>query len=85
MRLPHPIPLPARAEGRPTSRRGFERTQVWIFDLDNTLYPADCNLFAQVDSEMGEFIAAPARRAVRVCAAPAEDATTASSAPRSTA
>jgi len=30
---------------------------VWIFDLDNTLYPADCNLFAQVDQRMGEFIA----------------------------
>ena len=30
---------------------------MWIFDLDNTLYPADCNLFAQVDQRMGEFIA----------------------------
>jgi putative hydrolase of the HAD superfamily len=30
---------------------------VWIFDLDNTLYPAECNLFAQVDQRMGEFIA----------------------------
>jgi len=29
---------------------------VWIFDLDNTLYPAECNLFAQVDQRMGEFI-----------------------------
>ena len=36
---------------------GFERTQVWVFDLDNTLYPAQCNLFAQVDRRMGEFIA----------------------------
>jgi putative hydrolase of the HAD superfamily len=39
------------------ARRGFDTTQVWIFDLDNTLYPADCNLFAQVDVKMGEFIA----------------------------
>jgi putative hydrolase of the HAD superfamily len=39
------------------SARTFERTQVWVFDLDNTLYPADCNLFAQVDQKMGEFIA----------------------------
>src|SRR5207237_1196565 len=38
------------------ARRGFETTRVWIFDLDNTLYPADCNLFAQVDQKMGEFI-----------------------------
>ncbi len=37
--------------------RGFERTRVWLFDLDNTLYPAECNLFAQVDQRMAEFIA----------------------------
>jgi putative hydrolase of the HAD superfamily len=35
----------------------FDRTRVWIFDLDNTLYPAECNLFAQVDRKMSEFIA----------------------------
>jgi putative hydrolase of the HAD superfamily len=34
------------------------RTDTWIFDLDNTLYPARCNLFAQVDRRMGEFISA---------------------------
>jgi putative hydrolase of the HAD superfamily len=39
------------------SRRWFDRTDVWIFDLDNTLYPAECNLFAQVDHRMGAFIA----------------------------
>jgi putative hydrolase of the HAD superfamily len=37
--------------------RGFCRTRTWIFDLDNTLYPAECNLFAQVDRRMREFIA----------------------------
>jgi putative hydrolase of the HAD superfamily len=37
--------------------RDFEKTRVWIFDLDNTLYPAECNLFAEVDHRMGEFIA----------------------------
>ena len=41
----------------PRTERGFEKTRVWIFDLDNTLYPAECNLFAQVDHRMGEFIA----------------------------
>lgn len=30
---------------------------TWVFDLDNTLYPAECNLFAQVDQRMGSFIA----------------------------
>ena len=47
-----------RGEGKEAAgKRGFERTQTWIFDLDNTLYPADCNLFSQVDQRMGEFIA----------------------------
>lgn len=36
--------------------RGFAATNVWIFDLDNTLYPARCNLFAEIDHRMGEFI-----------------------------
>ena len=30
---------------------------TWVFDLDNTLYPAECNLFAEVDQRMGAFIA----------------------------
>lgn len=34
----------------------FDDTRIWIFDLDNTLYPAACNLFAEVDHRMGAFI-----------------------------
>lgn len=34
----------------------LRRAGTWIFDLDNTLYPARCNLFAQIDQRMGEFI-----------------------------
>jgi putative hydrolase of the HAD superfamily len=30
---------------------------TWIFDLDNTLYPASCRLFDQVQDRMNEFIA----------------------------
>ena len=30
--------------------------RIWVFDLDNTLYPAECNLFAEVDQRMGEYI-----------------------------
>jgi putative hydrolase of the HAD superfamily len=37
--------------------RTFDTTRAWVFDLDNTLYPAECNLFAQVDHRMGDFIA----------------------------
>src|SRR5471030_107119 len=29
----------------------------WIFDLDNTIYPAACSLFEQIHDKMGEFIA----------------------------
>jgi putative hydrolase of the HAD superfamily len=28
----------------------------WIFDLDNSLYPASCDLFALIDRKMGEYI-----------------------------
>ena len=42
-----PIPFPAE----PLS--GIE---TWVFDLDNTLYPAGSNLFAQISTRMGEFI-----------------------------
>lgn len=38
--------------------RGFGRIDTWIFDLDNTLYPVECQLFDQVDRRMEEFIAA---------------------------
>ena len=38
-------------------KRDFADTNAWIFDLDNTLYPAQCNLFAEVDMRMGAFIA----------------------------
>ncbi|MGF1650825.1 MAG: pyrimidine 5'-nucleotidase [Hyphomicrobiaceae bacterium] len=37
--------------------RRFDGTEIWVFDLDNTLYPGECNLFAQVDRRMSEFIA----------------------------
>ena len=29
---------------------------TWVFDLDNTLYPASCNLFSQVDVRIGAFV-----------------------------
>lgn len=36
--------------------RGFAHIDTWIFDLDNTLYPASCRLFDQIDQRMGEFV-----------------------------
>lgn len=38
------------------ARRDFASVDTWIFDLDNTLYPPECDLFAQVDLRMTEFI-----------------------------
>jgi putative hydrolase of the HAD superfamily len=34
----------------------LRRIDAWIFDLDNSLYPASANLFALIDQRMGEFI-----------------------------
>ena len=67
----------ARA-GRRRAGAASTTTRVWVFDLDNTLYPSDCNLFAEVDQRMGAFIAQLPRRAARARALSAEDATTTS-------
>ncbi|MDP6175264.1 MAG: pyrimidine 5'-nucleotidase, partial [Rhodospirillales bacterium] len=31
--------------------------EAWVFDLDNTLYPASSNLFDQIDRRMCLYIA----------------------------
>ncbi len=35
----------------------LDAVETWVFDLDNTLYPAASSLFDQVDRRMGEFVA----------------------------
>ncbi len=40
-----------------TTGRRLAEIETWIFDLDNTLYPASCRLFDQVHARMTEFIA----------------------------
>ena len=30
--------------------------ETWVFDLDNTLYPAECRLFEQIQRRMNEYI-----------------------------
>jgi len=37
--------------------KGFGHVNTWVFDLDNTLYPASCRLFDQIDVKMGNFVA----------------------------
>ena len=36
--------------------RDLAPIETWIFDLDNTLYPAKCDLFSLIDARMGQFI-----------------------------
>jgi putative hydrolase of the HAD superfamily len=39
------------------SQDRLNQAECWVFDLDNTLYPASCDLFAQVDRKMTAYIA----------------------------
>lgn len=34
----------------------FSNVSNWVFDLDNTLYPAACDLFAEIDQRMTSFV-----------------------------
>jgi putative hydrolase of the HAD superfamily len=34
----------------------FRHVEAWIFDLDNTLYPASSDLFAQIDAKMTTYV-----------------------------
>jgi len=36
--------------------RTLSHIENWVFDLDNTLYAAECQLFAQIDERMTSFI-----------------------------
>lgn len=52
MSAPSSIPDQSRLAASAT----FGDTRIWVFDLDNTLYPAKCDLFAEVDHRMGAYI-----------------------------
>lgn len=38
------------------SSRGFAAVETWVFDLDNTLYPPDTNLWQQIDDRIRAFV-----------------------------
>jgi len=38
-------------------RRPFHHVETWVFDLDNTLYPHQLNLWQQVDERIRDYIA----------------------------
>ena len=42
---------------RSQTPRGFDHIDTWVFDLDNTLYPHDVNLWQQIDVRIRDFIA----------------------------
>ena len=44
---PPRLTFPAMHLITPADLTTFARVESWIFDLDNTLYPAECNLFAR--------------------------------------
>ena len=47
------LTAPAAALAAPA----LDHVECWVFDLDNTLYPAHCDLFRQVDVRIGQYIA----------------------------
>ncbi len=49
-------PAPPDSEQAQPEGPALDHVETWLFDLDNTLYPASCNLFAQIDERMGAFI-----------------------------
>ena len=40
----------------PAAIRSLSHVTDWVFDLDNTLYPRECNLFAQIDSAITSYV-----------------------------
>jgi putative hydrolase of the HAD superfamily len=37
-------------------KRGFSQVDTWVFDLDNTLYPHDLNLWQQIDDRIRAYV-----------------------------
>ncbi|EFO33185.1 pyrimidine 5'-nucleotidase [Roseibium sp. TrichSKD4] len=40
-----------------TDLRVFSGVEAWVFDLDNTLYPFDADLFSQINEKIGDYVA----------------------------
>jgi len=53
-----PEPAAPAISASPPPPRPLDEIETWVFDLDNTLYPASCRIFDQIHRRMGEFIAA---------------------------
>jgi putative hydrolase of the HAD superfamily len=44
-------------ESGPELGPDFRHVHFWLFDLDNTLYRADCGVFAQIEGRMTDYVA----------------------------
>jgi putative hydrolase of the HAD superfamily len=49
-------PMSPPSPAAPPEPKGFDDVDVWVFDLDNTLYPSRSNLFDQIDRRMAEYV-----------------------------
>ncbi len=47
---------PADGQQGPIPYENLHNAEFWIFDLDNTLYPAHCQLFTQIEKNMTRFV-----------------------------
>ncbi len=55
-RMPDPAPLPDPIRDPAALRAAFAGVDLWIFDLDNTLYPPGARLFAQIEARMTLYV-----------------------------
>ncbi|WP_051630479.1 pyrimidine 5'-nucleotidase [Afifella pfennigii] len=52
----NPLTAEDVAPHRPEELTAFRGIEAWIFDLDNTLYPRDTNLFVQIDERIRSYV-----------------------------
>ncbi|MBO6754925.1 MAG: pyrimidine 5'-nucleotidase [Roseibium sp.] len=46
-----------KEQSRRRDLRVFKGVEAWIFDLDNTLYPAETDLFSQINEQIADYVA----------------------------
>jgi putative hydrolase of the HAD superfamily len=51
-----------------SAKQRLSHINTWVFDLDNTLYPRSCDLFAQIDVKMTDYVARLLNTSDRVAA-----------------
>ncbi len=52
-----PLVFAGLSPKRAAMRADLAHIEAWVFDMDNTLYPASCNLFAPIEARMTGYIA----------------------------